>query len=141
VTGFRKRPPTIRPFLSCLALLAAATAVGCGKKPAPAPKVEATRVEHVQSDVLGSVSYDEGHRTLVITFDNGSTHVYSDVPRDMYVGMMATPSRGVYFNTHIKGRYPFQLMTSGEGGSIHIQGQGAKPGKLPRPSGSRRRGR
>jgi len=88
---------------------------------------------------VGAVSYDEGSRRLVITFQNGSIHEYNDVPHDVYVGFTAAPARGVYFSTYVKDRYPFRVTTSGPAGStvIQIQGGESKPAK---PRSSRGRG-
>jgi hypothetical protein len=87
------------------------------------------------------VSYDEGRRVLVVTFQSGSTHEYSNVPREVYVGFTAAPARGVYYSTYINGRYPYRTVASGPGVTVQIQGQGAKPGKPFRPLKSGRRGR
>jgi len=137
MTRFGKRPQTIAPLLLGLALLIAAATVGCAKKSAPAAQQGATKAAPAQSDDVGSVSYDEGSRRLVITFQNGSIHEYNDVPHDVYVGFTAAPARGVYFNAYVKERYPFRLITSGPAGSIQIQGGEPKPAK---PRSSRGRG-
>lgn len=143
MTGFGKRPLTIPTLLLSLALLVAASTVGCGKKSAPAPQAGGTRVEQAQSDDPGSVSYDEGSRRLVITFRSGSVYEYTDVPRDVYVGISAAPAKGVYFSTYVKDRYPFRVMTSGPAGAtvIQIQGGESKPAKPPRSSRGRGKGR
>jgi len=106
MTGSGKRPLTISALLLCLALLVAAATVGCGKKSPSAPQVSGTRVEQAQSDDPGSVSYDEGSRRLVITFRSGAVYEYTDVPRDVYVGISAAPAKGVYFSTYVKGSIP-----------------------------------
>ncbi len=141
MTDFEKRPLTIPPLLLCLALLVAAATVGCGKKSPSAPQVSGTRVEQAQSDDPGSVSYDEGSRRLVITFRSGAVYEYTDVPRDVYVGISAAPAKGVYFSTYVKDRYPFRVTTSGSAGSVSIQVQEPTPAKPPRSSRGRGRGR
>jgi hypothetical protein len=140
MTAFGKRPLTAPTLWLSLALLVAATTVGCGKKQPSASQPAATHVEQAQSDDPGSVNYDEGSRRLVVTFRNGSVYEYTDVPRDVYLGITAAPSRGVYFSTYVKDRYPFRVTTSGPVGStvIQIQGGESKPAK---PSRSRGRGR
>ena len=139
----RRTLTVIAPLLS-LTLFVAAAAVGCGKKKPAAAQAGAAVVEQAQSDDPGSVSYDEGSRRLVITFRSGSVYEYTDVPRDVYIGISAAPAKGVYFNSYVRGRYPFRVTTSGPGGStlIQIQGQeqGPKPAKA-RVSRSRGRGR
>jgi hypothetical protein len=142
--GLGIRAPTIPALLLCLTLLVAATTVGCGKKNPSASKPGGTSVAQARSDDPGSVSYDEGSRRLVITFGSGIVYEYTDVPRDVYLGISAAPAKGVYFNTYVRNRYPFQVITSGPAGSTRIQIQGQeqvpKPAK-PRASRSRGRGR
>jgi len=139
MTGFGKRPLTITTLLLSLALLVAATTVGCGKKQPTALQPAATNVVQAQSDDPGSVSYDEGSRRLVITFRSGSVYEYTEVPRDVYLGISAAPAKGVYFSTYVKDRYPYRVTTSGSAGStvIQIQGVESKPAK---PRSSRGRG-
>ena len=143
MTELGKRPLIIPTLLLSLALLVAATTFGCGKKPPSASQPGGTQVRQAQSDDPGSVNYDEGSRRLVITFRSGSVYEYTDVPREVYVGIMAAPARGVYFNTYVKDRYPFRISTSGPAGStsIQIQGGESKPAKPPRSSRGRGRGR
>ena len=139
MTGFGKRPLTIPALLLSLTLLAAATTVGCGKKQPSAAQPAATHVDQAQSDDPGSLSYDEGSRRLVITFRSGVVYEYTDVPREVYLGISAAPAKGVYFSTYVKDRYPYRVTTSGSAGStiIQIQGGESKPAK---PRSSRGRG-
>ena len=138
MTGFEKRSLTIPTLLLSVALLVAATTFGCGKKQPTALQPGATRVVQAQSDDPGSVSYDAGSRRLVVTFQSGRVYEYTDVPRDVYVGISAAPAKGVYFSTYVKDRYPFRVTTSGSAGSVQIQVQEPKPAK---PSRGRGRGR
>jgi len=139
--GFGRRPLTIPALLLSLTLLVAAATIGCGKKNPSASQPDGTRVEQAQSDDPGSVSYDEGSRRLVITFRSGAVYEYTDVPRDVYVGISAAPAKGVYFSTYVKDRYPFRVTTSGPAGSVRIQVQEPTPAKPPPPSRGRGRGR
>jgi len=141
MTGSEKRPLTIPTLLLSLTLLVAATTVGCGKKQPSASQPGATHVEQAQSDDPGSVSYDEGSRRLVITFRSGSVYEYTDVPRDVYLGISAAPAKGVYFSTYVKDRYPYRVTTSGSAGSVQIQVQPPTPAKPPQSSRGRGRGR
>jgi len=141
MTGFGKSPLAVTTLLLSFALLVAPTTVGCGKKNPSASQPVGTHVEQSQSDDPGSVSYDEGSRRLVITFRSGSVYEYTDVPRDVYVGISAAPAKGVYFSTYVKDRYPYRVTTSGPPGSVQIQVQEPKPAKPPRSSQGRGRGR
>jgi hypothetical protein len=64
-------------------------------------------MQEVQSSALRAVGYDGGGATLVITFQNGSTYEYSNVPRSVYDELMAADSKGSYFNSYIKGQYSY----------------------------------
>src|SRR5512143_3042244 len=135
MTGFAKRPLTIPALCLNLAVLVAATTFGCGKKQPSASQPAAARVERAQSDDPGAVSYDEGSRRLVITFRSGAVYEYTDVPREVYLGISAAPAKGVYFNTYVKDRYPFRVTASGPAGSVQIQVQEPKPAKPSRGKG------
>ena len=146
MTGLGKRPQTILRLLLGLALFLATTAVICGKKSAPAPKAAATSTEPAQSGDVKTVAYDEGSRVLVVTLDGGTTFEYSNVPRDVYVGIMGAPARGVYFTTYVRNRYPYRLITSMTPASmppglVGNRGHEPKPEKPPKPSRGRGRGR
>lgn len=62
---------------------------------------------NVVSKSLKSVNYDGGSSTLIIVFRNGGRYLYLDVPKAMYEELLAAPSKGSYFDTHIKDRYKF----------------------------------
>ena len=152
VTGFGRRPLRIPTLLLSLALLVAATTLGCVKKPPSASQSGGPQVVQVQSDDPGSVSYDQGSRRLVVTYRNGSVYEYTDVPHDVYLGIMAAPSRGVYLTTYVNDRYPYRLTVSGSAGPARVQIQGRvmtptgpmqplRPSRPFRPSGSRGKGR
>lgn len=58
--------------------------------------------EPVQSQVLVSVGYDADRRMLEVEFEGGAVYRYYDIPPDLHAGLMAAPSRGEYFATHIR---------------------------------------
>ena len=63
----------------------------------------------LDSEALIRVHYDEQNRTLRATFrENRRTYDYFDVTPAEYVALMAAPSRGAWFNTHIKPNHRFQ---------------------------------
>ena len=136
-SGFRRELAVVPALLLSPALLFIAIAVGCGDARPTASLPSETQVQQVQSSALESIGYDEGSRTLVITFKNGSTYEYSGVPRDVYGGLMAASSKGTYFNSHIKGMYPYRLMSSGPAVSTHRprrEPRATRPLRQPRPS-------
>jgi len=61
----------------------------------------------VSSSNLVSVGYDPSTRTLEIEFKKGRVYQYSNVPQDVYEGLMSAPSHGKYHHRHIKNRYSY----------------------------------
>jgi hypothetical protein len=59
----------------------------------------------VSSSNLAAVAYDKDTSTLGIQFVKGTEYHYSGVPLSVYQALMSTPSKGQYFNAHIKDRY------------------------------------
>lgn len=59
----------------------------------------------VDSSVIDAVGYA---RVLEIRFDSGRIYQYYDVPEDVYAGMLAATSKGRYFNSHIRDKFPYQ---------------------------------
>ena len=56
----------------------------------------------VISRALRSVGYDDRERVLEVEFVHGSVYRYFDVPRPVYDGLLAAPSRGAYFDEKVK---------------------------------------
>jgi hypothetical protein len=57
------------------------------------------------------VGYDDEQRVLEIEFTNGAVYQYSDVPPEVYSGLMAAESHGRYFNQHVRSAgYRYQRM-------------------------------
>lgn len=61
--------------------------------------------QEVESSVIGAVGHT---RVLEIEFENGRVYQYFDVPEEVYVAMLASESKGRYFNQHVRGKYPYQ---------------------------------
>jgi hypothetical protein len=59
----------------------------------------------VDSSVIDALGYS---RVLEIRFDSGRIYQYYDVPEDIYEGMLAAASKGRYFNSHIRDKFPYQ---------------------------------
>ncbi|MDI9239743.1 KTSC domain-containing protein [Lysobacter sp. LF1] len=58
--------------------------------------------EPVQSQALVSVGYDPDRRMLEVEFEGGAVYRYYDIPPELHAGLMAAPSRGEFFATHIR---------------------------------------
>lgn len=61
----------------------------------------------VSSSTIVSVGYDPKRATLEIEFESGRVYQYYDVPANLHDEIMQAPSKGQFFNTHIKDRYSF----------------------------------
>lgn len=54
------------------------------------------------STMLASCDYDSNEKELTVTFKNGRSYVYADVPVDIYNDLIGSKSAGRYFNS-VKG--------------------------------------
>lgn len=61
----------------------------------------------VSSSNVRSIGYDADSQTLEIEFNHGGVYQYAGVPGGEYDGLMSAGSKGQYFHTNIKNRYPF----------------------------------
>lgn len=61
----------------------------------------------VSSSNLQAVAYNALTSTLSIQFHHGGVYHYRGVPNGIHQGLMSAPSKGSYFHTHIKDRFPF----------------------------------
>ena len=61
----------------------------------------------VESSLLSSLTYSE-HRTLELYFRTGAVYRYYSVPREVLQALLAAPSKGAYFNRHIRDRFHHQ---------------------------------
>ena len=65
----------------------------------------------VDSTTLASASHEAQSALLELQFRSGAVYQYFDVPDGVYQNLLAAPSKGAYFNKHIRGRYRYQRMT------------------------------
>lgn len=64
------------------------------------------KMHEIVSSNIKAVGYDRDSKTLQITFSNGATYTYSDVPLAMYEGIFTADSAGKYVQQFIvKGKY------------------------------------
>lgn len=63
----------------------------------------------VGSTAIKAIQYDAVTRQLRVTFPNGNTYKYYDVPRGVYETFVKAESKGLYFNGYIRDRYDFAL--------------------------------
>lgn len=64
-------------------------------------------IKHIEvtSSNLRSVGYDPDSKELEITFKNGTTYKYWQVPQQEFDSLLAADSKGQYFNKNIKPVY------------------------------------
>jgi hypothetical protein len=62
--------------------------------------------EPVQSSNLKSVGYDATSKTLEVEFNSGGIYQYSNVPKDIYMGLMRASSHGIFFARYVKDHFP-----------------------------------
>jgi hypothetical protein len=63
------------------------------------------------STLIQNATYNEATRVLSIWFvPNGKRYDYHNVSPETYTALRQAYSKGRYFNTHIRDRYPFRLV-------------------------------
>ena len=58
------------------------------------------------SSVIRRFTYDPAAERLWVEFVSGRCYVYSDVPRETADAFRSAFSKGIYFNTRIRDRFP-----------------------------------
>lgn len=62
---------------------------------------------HVLSTEIRAVGYDESCNVLRITFQAGHSYDYLNVPQRVYGWLLHAPSKGEFYNAHIRDMYRF----------------------------------
>ena len=62
---------------------------------------------YVDSSNVEAIGYDNDSQELHVQFVGGHLYVYSDVPREVFDGLMYAPSKGSFLNREVKGVYQF----------------------------------
>jgi hypothetical protein len=65
------------------------------------------------SAVIAAYEYDAASETLTIRYHSGKVYNYLQVPEKVFKKMRSTMVKGIWFNRHIKGKYPFEEVTPG----------------------------
>lgn len=63
------------------------------------------------SSVIRRFSYDETQRRLRVTFVSGDVYDYNGVPAEVAAGFRAASSKGRFFASDIRDRYPFERVS------------------------------
>jgi predicted RNase H-like HicB family nuclease len=61
-----------------------------------------------RSAAVKAVSYEPHRRELFVTFANGRTYVYDNVPSEVFEELKTANSKGAFFNREIRDRYSFR---------------------------------
>lgn len=64
------------------------------------------------SAVIAAYDYDVTTKTLTICFHSGKVYNYLQVPEKAFKEMRSTMVKGIWFNRHIKGKYPFEEVSA-----------------------------
>jgi lysyl-tRNA synthetase class 2 len=64
------------------------------------------------SGVIRDSDYDAARHELTVRFTNGRVYIYSLVPAAVAAALAGAPSKGVYFNTHVRDRFPFRKVVA-----------------------------
>lgn len=63
------------------------------------------------STVIRRFDYLPDRQELIVELVTGRRYLYSNVPEAEAKAMRAAFAKGVYFNRHIRGRYPYRELT------------------------------
>ena len=66
---------------------------------------------NLHSSVLAGLRYDPEGRQLWLRFRTGALYVYQMVPATVVQALVEARSQGEYFNSAIRGRFPFKLLS------------------------------
>lgn len=62
------------------------------------------------SQTLMAAVYDRVQEELQLEFRDGSRYMYYEVPPGLFGSLLDAPSKGRFFNQHIRDRLPFTKM-------------------------------
>ena len=62
------------------------------------------------SSVIADIVYREERFELIVTFTTGKVYCYGLVPKTVYENFRRARSKGSFFNSHVRDRYPARRM-------------------------------
>ena len=65
----------------------------------------------VESTLLASIAYDPDRTLLELEFCDGARYHFFEVPAPCFRQLVEAPSKGAYFNHHIRPHFPCQRLT------------------------------
>lgn len=66
----------------------------------------------VESSNIGAIAYIPQAEQLMVQFTNGSVYAYSNVSAEVFEEFLDADSKGKYLNTHIKGVYDYERVST-----------------------------
>jgi lysyl-tRNA synthetase class 2 len=63
-----------------------------------------------QSTAIAEIDYDGERAKLMVRFASGERHVYVGVPGEVHRSFCDAPSKNLFFQREINGRYPFNRL-------------------------------
>jgi len=63
--------------------------------------------QYVVSSMIEAIWYSEDAERLSVRFKSGKEYDYLDVPVELYQEFLSAPSKGKFFNKHVKGQYAY----------------------------------
>jgi hypothetical protein len=70
----------------------------------------------VESNSLATVAYDDIRELLRLEFRSRAIYQYFGVPSAVHQALLQAPSKGSYFNSVIRGRFPYALVSNAQPG-------------------------
>lgn len=65
---------------------------------------------HVESAAISDIDYDAERAKLLVRFASGERYVYVGVPGEVHRSFVDADSKGRFFQTQIRDRYPYNRM-------------------------------
>jgi hypothetical protein len=86
-------------------------------------------VDLFDSEAIGKFAYDLDTLSLVIFFKSGGVYEYQSVPRAIFDGFRAAPSKGQYFHSVIRRQFAGRALSPSEVAAFeHASGPAATRG-------------
>src|ERR1022692_4223115 len=83
------------------------------------PRGHLMNVTIVESTSLATVAYDDARKLLQLEFCSRAIYPYFGVPAAVHAALLRAPSKGIYFNRVIRGRFPYALVWSTQAAVPH----------------------
>lgn len=73
-------------------------------------EVHVDQLHRLDSSMLYAVGYDPKTQTMEVVFNSGGIYRYSDVPPEVYEGLLHTESKGRYMWLNVLNLYPYERL-------------------------------